>query len=75
MIAMRAPTDAEVEELVTYLGETAEHLGGAAVGVADKYITDGPGYHGKVIAIVWPGGPEIVSTFTWNREGRLEQCQ
>lgn len=74
MISMRAPTEAEMIELRGYLAETAEHLDGAAVGVADRYITDGPGYHGKVMTVVWPAGPETISSFIWHN-GKLEQCQ
>ena len=39
------------------------HLEGAAVAAFDHYTTDSPGYQGTVYAVVWPGGPELVSSF------------
>jgi len=39
------------------------HLDGAAVAAFDNYTTDSPGYQGTVYAVIWPGGPEIVSSF------------
>lgn len=42
------------------------------VAVFDNYITDGPGYAGKVISIVWSGCPSIVSTLTF-RDGAIDE--
>ncbi len=39
------------------------HLEGAAVAAFDHYTTDSPGYQGTVYAVIWPGGPELVSSF------------
>ena len=45
---------------------------GSWIGVFDNYITDGPGYTGRVMFVVWPGSPNMFDVFTWNREGALE---
>lgn len=39
------------------------HLEGSAVAAFDHYTTDSPGYQGTVYAVIWPGGPELVSSF------------
>lgn len=53
--------------------ETIEgHLQGAAVAAFDHYTTDSPGYQGTVYAVIWPGGPEIVSSFIRSTAGELK---
>jgi hypothetical protein len=53
--------------------ETVEgHLQGAAVAAFDHYTTDSPGYQGTVYAVIWPGGPEIVSSFIRSTAGELK---
>lgn len=41
---------------------------GAWVAVFDDYITDGPGYAGKVMVVVWGGSPSFTQTFIWKRD-------
>lgn len=43
----------------------------AAIAVFDDYISDGPGYAGSVMMVVWSGGPEIHEVFTWDALGIL----
>jgi hypothetical protein len=43
---------------------TFDALTNARVCIFDNYITDGPGYVGRVAVVVWAGGPEIVSVVT-----------
>lgn len=78
-IAMRGPTKRELRDILLYLAaqyksaklhETVDLIGNAAIGVADHYITDGPGYSGKVISIVWPAGPETHEVLYYS-EGKL----
>lgn len=66
----RRPTPEELTEIAVCCAkqgpdlETVEgHLQGAAVAAFDHYTTDSPGYQGTVYAVIWPGGPEIVSSF------------
>jgi hypothetical protein len=40
------------------------------VAVFDDYITDGPGYAGKLMMVVWTGGPDLYEVFIW-RDGKL----
>ena len=42
----------------------------AAIAVFEDYVSDSPGYAGKVMMVVWPGGPEIYEAFVW-RNGNL----
>lgn len=44
----------------------ADFVSTAAIAVFDDYISDGPGYAGKVMVVVWSGGPYINSVYTWN---------
>ncbi len=79
----RIPTEAEKNELVTYIlfdefvkssvsGEDKETVEGlvenAAIAVFDDYITDSPGYAGKVMVVVWSGDPAFTDTYIWDRE-------
>jgi hypothetical protein len=42
----------------------------AAIAVFDDYVSDGPGYTGKVMTVVWSGGPQMYEAFIW-RKGNL----
>ena len=82
----RKPTQEEKGQLVQYLWlknyvdptetDKEEEQGlveNAAIAVFDHYITDGPGYSGKVMIVVWSGSPGLTQTFIWNRE-EIELC-
>ena len=84
MMKQRKPTEAEKEELIAYNTkrmyrnptneEKEEQRGfveGASIAVFDNYITDGPGYAGKVMVVVWSGSPTFTETYTWNK-GNIE---
>lgn len=50
-----------------------EEIAGCAIAVFDGYITDGPGYCGKIMTVVWSGAPSIFNVFTFNTDtGKLE---
>ena len=38
----------------------------------DYYITDSPGYTGRVIVAIWPAAPEAIESFIY-RAGKLEK--
>src|SRR3972149_8391716 len=76
----RTTTKDEKEDLVKYVAnqmssvanaddlETATgHVEGAAIAVFDNYITDSPGYAGKLMMVVWPGSPDFYEVFIWDR--------
>ena len=82
----RKPTEEEKEQLVQYVilsqyrnpsdEEEQQERGfveGAAIAVFDHYMTDSPGYAGKVMVVVWPGSPGQTQTFIWQRE-EIELC-
>jgi len=39
------------------------------VGIAQNYITDGPGYHGPVYIVLWSGSPKAITTVTCDEQG------
>ncbi len=41
-------------------------IDGAYIAVFDKYSTGGPGYVGKVMTVVWDGGPHQTETYSWH---------
>jgi len=41
---------------------------GAAIAVFNDYITDNPGYKGKVITVVWPGSPNMYEVFIFRND-------
>lgn len=59
------PTDNELTEARETIVGWVENGGGS---VFDNYITDGPGYSGKVLVVVWPGSPAMTSTYIWEQE-------
>lgn len=38
----------------------------------DDYCTGGPGYAGKLLSVVWDGGPSFFDVFTW-QGGQMER--
>ena len=82
---VRNPNDHELLQLEQALIEsghdkkTAKELArGAMVAICDNYVTDCPGYAGKVISVVWSGDPTISDVFTVKKcEGKeiLEQVE
>lgn len=65
----RAPNKIEREQLAELFNDyinSPEETNDICISVFDHYITDSPGYHGKVISIIWPGGPELHTTIIYN---------
>lgn len=40
----------------------------ASICVFPNYITDGPGYSGRVMVVVWSGDPTFVEAFVWYQD-------
>lgn len=77
----REPTDAELRAIKeTYMEDTgldeeeAEHISYAFIAVFDHYITDCPGYAGKLASVVFGGAPEFVETYIW-RDGKCTRLR
>ena len=75
----------EVEKLVDYWEEnygcseeeSRPVIENAYTAVFDHYITDGPGYTGKLMLVAWSGSPCFYECFIW-KEGQivlLEQAE
>ncbi len=82
----RVPTDSEKAELVAASlrrwcddpdpqarEDQTLLVDAAAIAVFDTYCTGGPGYVGKVMVVVWDGGPSQAEVYIWN-QGTLERC-
>ncbi len=76
----RVPTDTEKEELAAYNAQRKytnpsqeereqerSFVEEAHIAVFDNYISDSPGYTGKVMVVVW-GYPNITEVYTWKKE-------
>lgn len=51
--------------------DTLEGVKAASVAVFTRYISDSPGYVGRVAVVVWPGGPDLFDVFTLDGEPRV----
>lgn len=79
----RKPTEEEYYQLFCLLWsdpedkeDTMASIKGAAIAVFDGYITDGPGYAGKIMVVVWTGSPTFYEAYTWNMQThQLEVCK
>jgi hypothetical protein len=69
----RKPSPYEIKEIARWLAKqeneqlSQDHIDrveGAYVAVFDDYISDGPGYAGRVMVCIWSGAPELVDVFT-----------
>src|ERR1043165_9426305 len=75
----RSPNDSELEQLANWL-RTQGHeetdafwiSRSAYIAVYDDYITGCPGYAGKVMSVVWDGGPSFFDVFAWH-DGKIER--
>lgn len=52
-------------------------INSAVIAVGDHYCSDGPGYIGKVMMVMWGGAPNFYEAFTWDRDGKIrkETCE
>ena len=76
----RVPTREEINELIQFLlqydyrNDEAERqdiegfVESASIAVFDNYITSSPGYSGRLMVVVYGGGPEMTETYTWVKE-------
>ena len=84
----RPPTAEERAELAAWLREQGNQpfedlddgTEGASIAVFDNYCSErelgaswGPGYFGRVMVVVWTGGPGIFQAFTWDCTKKLEE--
>lgn len=74
----RTATTEEKKQLIAYCvnsyyrelsssdpAEQESFVGNAAIAVFDRYSTDGPGYAGKLMTVVWSGSPSFYTVFIW----------
>ena len=80
----RSPTEEEIKELALWImnettaktpdeedvAEATSIAKDAYVAIFDNYITDSPGYAGKVMCVVWSGSPTFYNTFIYE-DGKL----
>ena len=69
--APRGPTEKERKELRQWIKKTGicaepdDWSETSWITVFDRYCTDCPGYSGKVMIVLWGGGPDCITVFTW----------
>ena len=73
----RVASREEIEQLKAYLSLStyrgaedvaSDLVDNAAIAVFPSYMTDTPGYTGKLLVIIYGGGSENVETYIWCRE-------
>ena len=67
-------TDKNEEPTSENIAEELQHVEAAYIAVFDNYMTDCPGYTGKLMVVVWGGSPDIHEVFTWE-DNRLRKEQ
>ena len=78
-LSPRCPNFEERNQLIHSLCETCHDredaqrfVEDAAIAVFDHYATDGPGYAGKIMSVVWAGSPSMASVYTWQKGELVE---
>jgi hypothetical protein len=82
--APRLPTQKEKEQLMECVTQNfyqrpssadfqqqTDFVEQASIAVFDDYVTDCPGYAGKIMMVVWSGAPETNDVFIWDPTGEL----
>lgn len=73
----RAPKRGELTELIECLvdeqsvdnfGKGKSLVESASIAVFDDYVTSSPGYTGKIMIVVYDGGPGLYKAFIWRDE-------
>jgi hypothetical protein len=87
--ASRNPTRKEVSELIEYearlynkdgklLADDFEEVSGfiqnSGIAVFENYVSDSPGYTGKVMLVVWPAAPQNHSAYVWTN-GKIKRTE
>lgn len=77
----RRPTEPELAAIAVCISggmggrtreEAEEELRDQRVAVFDSYITDGPGYTGRVALVLWAGSPGLVQSFGFRDDVAVE---
>ena len=70
----RPPNVDELRQLADYLCDLGEDRDNAiataqdaSVAVFDHYMTDCPGYAGKLMSVIWSGSPSFFEVFFWEK--------
>lgn len=77
---VRKPTKWELLELIKYCMDKYEHTDFNCfpfpefVAAFPDYMTDSPGYCGKLLVVVWGGGEGFVQSFRWT-DGKIEEVE
>ena len=74
---MRKPTDEEMKEVLDSYGHDEDDYDPRILEysvVFDDYITDCPGYRGKVLMVVYPAYPNMFDCFIWE-QGKIKRLE
>ena len=61
-------TDEDIEDCIDQAQESYSVI-------IENYISDSPGYRGKILFTVWGGGAEYFEVFTFTSYGKLEKIK
>lgn len=83
MTEPRKPDNQEKNQLAYYLVIAArvevlqiyELIESAAIAVFDDSRTISPGYVGKIMTVIWRGGPEMYEVFIWRNDKIVRVAQ
>lgn len=80
----RQPNKNERQSLIGYIANQASnnlgpedyencegHVNSAAIAVFDDYITNSPGYDGKIMVVVWPADISVYEVFAFDFGGKM----
>lgn len=76
----RLPTNEERQQLIPYIKqnfeldheEATDLVDHTAITVFDRYMTNTPGFAGKLMMVVWPGSPAYYDVYTWDETDRIQ---
>jgi len=74
---MRKPTEIEINEVLDFFGHERDDEMAFLLNysvVFDDYMTDCPGYKGKVLMVVYPAYPNMFDCFIWD-QGQIKQLE
>ena len=74
---LRSPTADEIQELKDLLCPTGVDeltIDCAYIAVFENYVTDSPGFAGKLMSVVWGGSPSTYDVYIWD-DGKLQYVE
>ncbi len=75
---IRKPTEEEKKQLAESaldcfddVKEAMAFVNDSMIAVCDDFCCDSVGYRGKMMMVIWPGGPNCSQVLCWDRDGKM----